>query len=274
MINPAPATKFNGLVDEVNRFVFSAEEPNDFALRRFEKEAEKLKKHQVDEGFLMLGMLAMLNKNVALMRKNMDLAIRTTQQPADILRNYATSLGLMGLYLESAEKMAEAANLKKDNDTIARAISTSIRVGRFAEANTLLETAKNQKWTIDPKFTRLIPQGLALMQRHHLDRKQVDDLVQAAEACLQQFEAGRFISKAMAHEVLILEHEGREWVYIQYFLNTNTDEDIEKVVDLDVNLADTFAQKGFRNNPASPYFVIEFSAMSPDELNDQVQRSF
>jgi len=136
-MTPKAETKSNQLVDEISILFAGNKQLDPFTLARLKREAEKVVKVEPDYGYCILGMLACLEVDAEACKKNHELSIKLSYDPAHDLiyrENYSRSLNYLGMSNEAYQEIKKALNLYENNpDLLELAINTAIESGNSSD---------------------------------------------------------------------------------------------------------------------------------------------
>ena len=131
---PARATKASELAGYLNS-ITCADEADDLALRRIEREAQKLMAADPVDAHTVLGAVALLQGRIDDVRRHHDIALQQSGHSAPAYRNYLVSLMRLGEMTEAFEVAREAfRRAPDDGDALRRLILAALRSAHFREA--------------------------------------------------------------------------------------------------------------------------------------------
>lgn len=135
---PTPATKAAELLASLASLAEEAE-PNDFELKRLEREAEKLLKIDAGAGYTALGAAASLRGDVEGVHARHRAALQLSGDSPETLRNYAASLSELGEFTKALEVARRAySRAPADPQVFASVVTASLYAGHFREAYDLV----------------------------------------------------------------------------------------------------------------------------------------
>ena len=134
-----PKSKASQLLKQINALRIQ-EERDEFTLRKIKKEVEDLRATDTIAAYILLGGLAVIERDVAGMRDNYSKALKMHPDDVEAIINYSTSLLHLGFYTE-ARVFAEKAYLadQADLEILDYLIDRSWVSGRIRDARKWLE---------------------------------------------------------------------------------------------------------------------------------------
>ena len=137
---PSPATKAAELIRSLAELAEETE-PNEFELKRLEREAEKLLKVDAVAGHTALGAAASLRGDTREVHYRHRLAAKLSGESAETPYNYAASLTKLGEFTDALE-IARRANSRApaNPDVFGGLVAASVITGHFREACELINT--------------------------------------------------------------------------------------------------------------------------------------
>ena len=131
---PARATKASELAEQLNA-ITCADEANDLALRRIEREAQALMAADPAGAHTALGALAVLQGRIDDVRRHHDIALQQSGHSAEAYRNYSASLMNLGEMIEAFETAREAfRRAPDDGGALRHLILVALGSAHFREA--------------------------------------------------------------------------------------------------------------------------------------------
>ncbi len=131
---PARATKASELVEQINSIRY-ADEVDDLALRRIDRDAQKLMTADPEGAHTVLGAVAALQGRVDDVRRHHRIALQQSGHSAQASRNYSVSLMDLGEMIEAFEAAREAfQRAPDDGDALRRLILAALRSAHSREA--------------------------------------------------------------------------------------------------------------------------------------------
>ena len=131
---PAPATKAAELIAALAALAAEAE-PNDFELKRLEREAEKLLKIDAVAGYTALGAVASLRGDIEGVHSRHRAALQLSGNSPQTLHNYGASLAKLGEFTEALEVARRAhSRAPADPQMFGGVVTASLYAGHFREA--------------------------------------------------------------------------------------------------------------------------------------------
>jgi hypothetical protein len=133
----APASKAKEIMETL-RLMASAEDLDDFSLRKLERDAAQLKKADAASAYMVLGAVAALRGNVEDVRRHHRASVTVSGGSTDAYRNYVVSLAAVGEMDESFNVASEAyKRFPGDAAILADVIDTALWSARFREGRDL-----------------------------------------------------------------------------------------------------------------------------------------
>ena len=131
---PARATKASELVEQINA-IRCADEADDLALRRIERDAQKLMAADPEGAHTVLGAVAVLQGRIDDVRRHHGIALQQSGHSAQACRNYSVSLMDLGEMIEAFEAARESfRRAPDDGDVLRHLILASLESAHFREA--------------------------------------------------------------------------------------------------------------------------------------------
>ena len=131
---PARATKASGLVEQINAIAY-ADEANDLALRRIEREAQALMAADPEGAHTVLGAVAVLRGRDDDVRRHHRIALQQSGRSAQACYNYSVSLMGLGEMIEAVGAAREAfRRTPDDGDVLRHLILAALDSAHFREA--------------------------------------------------------------------------------------------------------------------------------------------
>ena len=131
---PVHATKASELAEQINAITY-ADEANDLALRRIERNAHKLMAADPVGAHTVLGEVAVLRGRVDDVRRHHGIALQQSGHSAQACRNYSVSLMNLGEMIEAFEAAREAfRRAPDDGDVLRHLIRVALESAHFREA--------------------------------------------------------------------------------------------------------------------------------------------
>ena len=131
---PARATKASGLAEQINA-VTCADEADDLALRRIEREAQALMAADPVGAHTVLGAVAVLRGRDDDVRRHHHIALQQSGRSAQACRNYSVSLMGLGEMTEAFDAAREAfRRAPDDGDVLRHLILVALDSAHFREA--------------------------------------------------------------------------------------------------------------------------------------------
>ena len=131
---PARATKASDLADQINAIAY-ADEANDLALRRIEREAQALMAADPVGAHTVLGAVAVLRGRDDDVRRHHRIALEQSGRSAQACRNYSVSLMGLGETIEAFDAAREAfLRAPDDGDVLRHLILAALGSAHFREA--------------------------------------------------------------------------------------------------------------------------------------------
>ena len=131
---PARATKASELAERINAITY-ADEVNDLALRRIERDAHKLMAADPVDAHTVLGAVAVLRGRIDEVRRHHDIALQQSGHSAQACYNYSVSLMGLGELIEAFETAREAfRRAPDDGDVLRHLILVALGSAHFREA--------------------------------------------------------------------------------------------------------------------------------------------
>lgn len=133
---PNPLELFKGL-----KAFAEGERHDEFTLKRFKREVQKLLKADAVYAYMALGILAGIECDPEAVHENFHRAVTLSPNNVNILMNYATALGFLGFFSEAAELVLQAYGAAPRNVTVlGHAISYCHVAGRFHKTSKLIDS--------------------------------------------------------------------------------------------------------------------------------------
>ena len=131
---PVRATKASEFVEQINS-ITCADEADDLALLRIEREAQKLMAADPEGAHTVLGAVAALQGRGDDVRRHHRIALQQSGHSAQACRNYSVSLMELGEMIEAFEAAREAfRRAPDDGDVLRHLILVSLESAHFREA--------------------------------------------------------------------------------------------------------------------------------------------
>lgn len=129
-------TKSNQLFDDITHLFLGDKKPNQLTLARIKREIESVRKVNVVEGRVLLGMVACLEVDVKSCKRHHELAISSSSSDVIPYLNYAKSLAFLGLSNEAFQQIKKGLSVYPHSpDLISFAIHTAIGSGHPADVD-------------------------------------------------------------------------------------------------------------------------------------------
>jgi len=216
-MHPQPQTISSQLIKELDALP-PEERHNSFVLRGYRKKAKALCRVDPFSGYLVLGMIATLERNVDEMHNHYRRAFKLNPANPVGYHNYAVSLGKLGIYSEYITYAHKAYETNRgDLNSLEFLIDTSLIVGQIYQANQLLD-----EWNrLCPKRSNPssagIENAIKIMENHGITQDDVEKIQQIAVSLLQK----RNIYIHLTH-FQVKRHEGEGWIQYVYELDDVT----------------------------------------------------
>lgn len=266
---PQPQTISPQLITELIELA-SEKRHNPFILRGYKKKAETLRKADPFSGYLVLGMIATLEKNSAEMHNYYRRAIKLNSKDSIGYRNYAVSLGKLGYYSEYFDYAQRAYNLNRgDLSTLEFFIDTCLMAGKINQAKPLLEAWDRLCPKASNPFSTGVEKAIRIMVNNDISPQELEAILEIAISLLQK----RNIYIHQWH-FRITELEGKEWIQYIYELDEVTPTEL---IELEEQLDKTLCQFFPRTSPQRTETVrIEYMIEEPelDEFLSYMEEQF
>ena len=231
-LSASPATKSKEVFEALEAME-SETHLNDFAVRKLEREAERLVKADAASGYTALGVLAALRGDADAAHDYHEKTLKLSGESADALHNYATSLGKLGEYAKALEVSRRAyARNPAEPAMLHRAIAASIFTGNFREACDL-----GRKWNeSDPKYRHapdpVVDAICSATKRGIFTEERLQEILDIAHEVLRSSKV-----RALRVEVQDDEHEPDSFLY-EFFVLASPDKAEDLNEELDARILD------------------------------------
>lgn len=233
-MHPQPQTISKQLIQGLA--MLSAEERhNTFILRRYKKQAENLRTIDPFFGYIVLGMIATLERDIPEMHRQYGRALKLNPGNSTGYHNYAISLSKFGLYADYIVYAQKEYDINRgDVRTLEFLIDANLIGAHIEDAYQLL----NEWNKLCPDRSNPVAEGiesaLKIMSTHGITQQELIHLQQVALSVLQR----RNIYIHFTH-FQVKHHEGIEWIHYVYELDeVSSEERIELEDELERELQD------------------------------------
>jgi tetratricopeptide (TPR) repeat protein len=228
-----PKTAGDALIERVNHLLENNER-NEFILRSVKKEAEALTKSDAFQAYLVLGMIACLERNLETVRDFHSRALKIHDNfIANI--NYATSLSNLGAYSEAISYYEKAVRQQPENiKALDDFIDAEFNALHFLSAKKLLEKWKKLIPEKKHRHEILIDKVLTTFNKKAISDEEAGNLHGIATDIIYRNKATH-----AGNTILVLEEDNAEWVDYEILVK----KDVAAVVEMNCSLADRAAEK-------------------------------
>lgn len=153
---PLPQSKANELIEELNK-LNRTEQKNPFALKQIKAEVEKLRKTDALSAYVILGMIACIERDVEAMIAHHKNAIQLSPGDFGAKFNFGNSLHNLGFFSEACKYHVSAYKLDRGNLTfLDTTIDNMAAAGRMHEVKSWIEEwEKLNPGKIHPKHNHI-----------------------------------------------------------------------------------------------------------------------
>lgn len=234
---PQPKETAYELIEYLNDLVHRGER-DEFAIHRVRREAERLKSTDAAAAYLLLGIVACLDRDLSSSRKYHQLALNLRNDYVTNI-NYALSLARLGAVSEATPYYERAVKISPENikafDTL---IDNVISTCRFRYARDLLHKWKTMNPGKEHRLEKNISNFVSVLEEHKVSDEEAEALAKLASDQLLSNNLYPIFSDS-AMNVEIFEEDSIRWV--DYSLNI--DGKVDDVVEMNCRLADIVAEK-------------------------------
>lgn len=198
---------------------------------------------------------ANIDKELQVLRDEWGQAIATiATQHTEILSLYAKCLIPFGFFSQAANLWHQAYELSKHPNTLNEAIYLYGLAGRFHQMDELLKVREQLNPANAHPFDPLAGKVTAFMDERQVTDTDLEALIEIALLLLRQHKVSISVSQI---NMVLLEDEESQWFHYGIPLH----EPVEKIVELDFELADNIAEQAFSTN-LTGYFVPTFEIVN------------
>ena len=172
-----PQTASSQLIDKINKLVAASYKPTALQLQSLKNDAKKLTQVDAPTSYVVRGMIAALEQDVAECRHSHENAIRLNNS-SFTNGNYAVSLGKLGFFSEAIKY------LTKDNEfspgvpeTLRKFVNYNIRCGRVQEAIKWMHQIKKEMPTEKIEYEEFLLELHAFMTKLNISDNSLETLL-------------------------------------------------------------------------------------------------
>lgn len=216
---------------------------NRLTLSKLTYEAKRLlKSNNRIDGYMALGTLASLEGQLESIHMNYKKAMELSPRNSIVIANYAISLGRVGYFSKAADLMLDANHLSKERWIhLGDALYFCGIAGRFHQVGKLLELWNKINPRRSHSLNQLAPEMIGLMDRKQVSDAELERLIIATISVLHH----HAIYIGAHHIQMSLFKEGHsKWFHYGILVLQSVD----KVIDLDFELADKIREGQFQKN--------------------------
>jgi tetratricopeptide (TPR) repeat protein len=250
------AVQIPSFFKKINQLVIN-HHPDPLLLTQFKNEAQKYVQSDNVDAYLALGTVAGLEGNIEALQANYQQAITDySAKHAYILMLYAKCLTRYGFFPQVADLMYQAYRLSPILNYLDDAIYFYGLAGHFHQVTSLLKTWDKVSPVRAHRFSQLAGEVLKFMDERNVSDADLEGLITIALLLLRQHKLS--IAASMIN-ISLLEDEDSQWFHYGIPLR----ESVEKMVELDFELADNIAEENLPVN-LTGYFVPTFEMVGGD----------
>jgi len=250
------AVQIPAIFKKINQLVIS-HNPEPFLLTQFKNEAQKYIQSDNVDAYLALGTLAGLEGNIDALQANYQQAITEySAKHAYILMLYAKCLTPYGFFSQVADFHHQAYRLSPILNYLDDAIYFYGLAGHFHQVALLLRTWDKVSPHKAHRFSQLAEDIVKFMDERNVSDADLEELITIALLLLRQHKLSIAASQI---NISLLEDEDSLWFHYGIPLH----ESVEKMVELDFELADNIADKKLPVK-ITGYFVPTFEMVRGD----------
>lgn len=247
-----PKTQASDLIDRLNDLI-RRDERSDFVLKQIRRDADRLKKIDAATSYLLLGMVACLERNIAATREFHEKALRLRD---DFVTNsnYATSLYKIGAITEATGYRERAVKLEPENITaLEKLIDNAVAICRFRYAQRLIDKWKSLNPNKQYDKEEMINNFVTVMNERKISDEEAESFIKLAST--HMLTSGAFLSFGKSGcELDVLEEDADRWIDYCFMVDRGVDD----VVEMNCELANLVAQNVDPNILKS--IVVRYSA--------------
>lgn len=234
---PQPKELAVELVEHLNDLIRRGER-DEFVLHRVKREAERLKKTDAASAYLLLGMIACFERDLATSRKLHQKALDLRNDYATNI-NFALSLERLGAISEATPYFERAVKIEPENITaLSLLIDNSFTACRFRRTRDLLHKWKSLNPDKEHHLEKDIDNYVSILEGHKVSDEEAETLLKlASDQMLANSLYPRFVNPIA--EIEIYEEDSIKWV--DYSINVEGK--VDDVVEMNCGLADIVAEK-------------------------------
>jgi tetratricopeptide (TPR) repeat protein len=235
---------------EINQLVLNPH-PEPSLLTQFKNEAQKYVQSDNVDAYLAIGTLAGLEGNIDALQANYQQAITEySAKHAYILMLYAKCLTPYGFWEQVADFHHQAYRLSPLKNYLDDAIYFYGLAGHFHQVASKLKTWDKVSPQVAHRFSQLAGDVVKFMDERNVSDADLERLINVALLLIRQHKLS--IAASMIN-ISLLEDEDSQWFHYGIPLH----ESVEKMVELDFELADRIAEEKLPVN-LTGYFVPTF----------------
>lgn len=227
---PSPVTKAADLIRSLAELARETE-PNEFELKRLEREAEQLLKVDAVAGHTALGAAASLRGNTSEVHYRHRLAAKLSGESAETLHNYVASLTKLGEFTDALEIARRAySRAPADPDVLDGLVAASVFTGHFREAYELVSewNAANPERPFVPDSS--VEAVLSAVDRDVFTEERIREILAIAHAVLR---ASKIRTRRV--EVHADEHESDSFLFECFVMaSPEKAEDLNEALDAQI----------------------------------------
>lgn len=232
-----PKLKTDVLLKEINSYLDREEKPDEFTVRRWQREAESLSKSDPVGKMMLFGILAAIQNDIAAMRANFERALAVSPGNEYVLLNYAVSLKKTGFLREAAEKICPLSMARPDNlDYLNLAIDVTITSGMISQSIELVKIWEKLNPGDDYPHKEILERLNLLMNRHNITDGILEQVIAIPYTILHKYGIC-FRSRMDALDVR--NDDGDEWLDYEITLPSGLSD--EKIFELDEALINAYS---------------------------------
>ena len=230
-----PKTQGSELIDRLNDLI-RRDERSDFVLKQVSRDADRLKKIDAATSYLLLGMVACLERNITATREFHEKALKLRD---DFVTNsnYATSLFRIGAIIEAISYRERAVKLEPGNLTVLeKLIDNAIAACRFRYAQQLIDKWKSMSPNKKNNNEKMVNDYVSVMNESKVSDEEAESFLKLASNHMLTSRA--FLSFAKPGcELDVLEEDSARWIGYCF----NVDKGVDDVVEMNCGFADLVA---------------------------------
>ncbi|MHB8741698.1 MAG: hypothetical protein ACYC9L_01100 [Sulfuricaulis sp.] len=234
---PQPKETTTDLINTLNDLVRRGER-DDLIIRRIKRETDRLKSTDATSAYLLLGMIACLERDLSTSQKYHRMALNLSSTYFTNV-NYGLSLSRFGAVSEATHYLERAVKLEPENITALEVLIDNVfSACRFRHTRDLLNKWKFLKPGQTHPLEKSIAGYVAVLEGHEVLDEEAESLIKlVSEQMLANSLYPR--SAGSATDLQILEEDSAKW--LDYSLNIEGN--VDEAVEMNCGLADIVAGK-------------------------------